>query len=100
VSDDTVSIELIGRIARAIEADIQSLRENDLVHAKLGHMVRHKELLDELRVLSERIGQVEATTTTHFDRLERRLNQTEKSIEERLSRIENHLAALLAQSAP
>jgi hypothetical protein len=87
------------RVSRIV-ADIQSLRENDLVHARLGHMVRHKELLDVLSVLSERIGQGEAAMMTRFDRLERRLDQIEKSVEERLSRIESQLAALLARGTP
>jgi len=83
---EAVSLDLIGRTLLAIQADMRTMRdENTLTRHELGRMARREELLDVLRVLSDRIASFEASLLARFD-------QTERSIEERLDRIEKMLA--------
>ena len=85
MSEPPVSLEWIGRALLAIQADTRSLRdENALIRSELGLMARRDELLDVLKVLSDRIASFEATVLA-------RLDQTERSINERLELIERRL---------
>jgi hypothetical protein len=91
---EAVSLDPIGRTLLAIQAEMRTVRdENTLIRHNLGRMARRDqlgpmvqrdELLDVLRVLSDRIGSFEATMLA-------RLDQTERSLHERLT----HLEALL-----
>ena len=85
MSEPPVSLEWIGRALLAIQADTRSMRdENALTRSELGRMARRDELLDVLKVLSDRIVSFEATVLA-------RLDQTERSINERLELIERRL---------
>lgn len=70
---------------KAIQADALSLRdEAALIRSEVGHMARREELLDVLRVLSDRIAAFETAVLAGID-------QTERSINERLAQIERRL---------
>jgi hypothetical protein len=82
----TVDYGLVGRLLREIQAEMRTIRsETGLIRLELGRSVRREELLDVLRVLSERIAAAEAATIS-------RLDQTEGRVEERLSSMEASLA--------
>jgi hypothetical protein len=82
---EAVSLDLIGRALLAIQAEMRTIRdENSLIRRELATKASRDELLDMLRMLSDRIGSFEATVLA-------RLDQTERSLHERLA----HLAALL-----
>jgi hypothetical protein len=81
----SVSNSLIDRILREIQAELRTVRtENGLIRKDLSAKAGREELLAVLAALSDRIGQFEA-------RLETRMDQTERSIDERLGRIETLL---------
>ena len=82
---EAVSLDPIGRTLLAIQAEMRTIRdENSLIRRELATKASRDELLDVLRVLSDRIGSFEATMLA-------RLDQTERSLHERLT----HLEALL-----
>lgn len=86
----TIDLNLIGRILRELQAEIRTVRdENRLIRLELSDKATREEpnaaLLRILSVLSDRIAQLETTIETRFD-------QTGRSIEERLTRIETLLA--------
>jgi hypothetical protein len=84
-----VDYGLIGRLLREIQAEMRTIRsETGLIRLELGRSVRREELLDVLRVLSERIAAAEAAIIS-------RLDQTEGRVEERLSGLEGSLAEAL-----
>ena len=70
---------------KAIQADALSLRDAAaLIRSEVGHMARREELLDVLRVLSDRIAAFETAVLAGMD-------QSERSINERLAQIERRL---------
>lgn len=70
---------------RAIQADARSLRdEAALIRSEAALMARREELLDVLRVLSDQIAAFETAVLARMD-------QTERSINERLAQIERRL---------
>jgi hypothetical protein len=80
----------VGRLLRELQAEMRTVRdESRLTRKELGNKATSEELLQVLTVLSDRIGSFES----HVDA---RMDQTERSIEERLTRIE----ALLVHLAP
>ena len=80
VNHETVLSEL-----RAIQAGARSLRdEAALIRSEAALMARREELLDVLRVLSDRIAAFETAVLA-------RMVQTERSINERLAQIERRL---------
>ena len=82
---EAVSLDPIGRTLLAIQAEMRTIRdENSLIRRELATKASRDELLDMLRMLSDRIGSFEATVLA-------RLDQTERSLHERLT----HLEALL-----
>ena len=82
---EAVSLDPIGRTLLAIQAEMRTIRdENSLIRRELATKASRDELLDILRMLSDRIGSFEATMLA-------RLDQTERSLHERLT----HLEALL-----
>ena len=82
---EAVSLDPIGRTLLAIQAEMRTIRdENSLIRRELATKASRDELLDMLRMLSDRIGSFEATMLA-------RLDQTERSLHERLT----HLEALL-----
>lgn len=91
---ETISLEWIGRTLLAIQAEMRTIRdENVLIRTELGRtarrdevlgMARREEVLDILRVLADRIAGFETTLLS-------RLDQTERSINERLELIERSI---------
>ena len=65
--------------------------ENALIRHELGGRASRDELQQVLKVLSDRIAGSEALLETRFDRFERRLDQTERSLNGRPERIERLL---------
>lgn len=78
-----VSLDLLGRLVREVQAETRSLRSEQAL--------LHRILNEAVTALMDRIGTSEALTQTGVDRLMLRLDQTERSIEERLTRIEKLL---------
>ena len=82
---DVVDLRWIGRTLREVQAQQRSLNTEQAIMRRL--------LSDAISALLDRIGNAEALFETRFDRLDQRLDQTERSIEERLDRIERLLTA-------
>ncbi|MBV8614541.1 MAG: hypothetical protein JOY66_12340 [Acetobacteraceae bacterium] len=67
---DPVSLDFIGHALRAIQAEQRTLRmENELIRKELARLASRDELLEVLRVLADRIGNVEALMEARFDQL-------------------------------
>ena len=83
---EAVSLDPIGRTLLAIQAEMRTIRdENSLIRRELATKASRDELLDMLRMLSDRIGSFEATVLA-------RLDQTERSLHERLTHLEGLLS--------
>jgi hypothetical protein len=79
---DSVSLELIRGILRAIQADQRTIRgENELIRKEIGRTATRDELLEVLRVSADRLAGMEGRTEVRFGQLER-------SVNERLERLE------------
>jgi hypothetical protein len=75
---DAVSLEFIGTTLRAIQAEQRTLRgENELIRREVGRIAglvaTRDELLEVLRVVTDRIGNFEALMEARFDQLLARL---------------------------
>ena len=75
---DAVSLEFIGTTLRAIQAEQRTLRgENELIRREVGRVAglvaTRDELLEVLRVVTDRIGNFEALMEARFDQLLSRL---------------------------
>jgi hypothetical protein len=80
-----MSASLTDRILREIQAEMRPVRdENKLIREELGAKTSRGELLGVLQALADRIAAFEAAALTHLD-------QTERSVQERLGRIETTL---------
>ena len=74
--------QLLGALIREVRADMRTIRsENALLRRDLVEKADHKDLTNVMAAISDRISRFEVM-------LEQRLDQTERSIEERLTRIE------------
>ena len=61
------TLELIGNLLRSIQAEQRTLRmENDLTRKELARLASREELLEVLRVLADRIGNLEALVEARF----------------------------------
>ena len=82
---DSYTLSFLGQVLREMPAEMRTIRsENALLRRELGGKASREEVLNVFSELSDRIGAFEG-------RLERRFDQTERSIEERLIRIEGKL---------
>jgi hypothetical protein len=75
---DALSLEFIGTTLRAIQAEQRTLRgENELIRREVGRLAglvaTRDELLEVLRVVTDRIGNFEALMEAPFDELLARL---------------------------
>ena len=89
-------MEFIGRKLLEIQAERRNLRtENALFREQIArleaHVVTRQELTEVFRAILDRIAQSEVLLEGRFERLEQRLDQTERSVEERLDRVEKGL---------
>jgi DNA anti-recombination protein RmuC len=87
MSDDHITLDLLGRLVRQVQADVRNLRtEQEMLREQFsgGLAAIGSGLL-------KRIAESEALMETRFDHLDRRMDQTERSMEERLIRIEKLL---------
>jgi hypothetical protein len=80
---DTICLNLIGTLLRAIQADQGTLRgENGLIRKGLGRMaggiVTHDALSEVLTVLVDRIGNFEAPMDARFGQLGAQLDRREQ----------------------
>jgi hypothetical protein len=83
---DAIDLAWIGRTLREMQADMRTIRsENALLQRELAGKASRDEVLNVLAVLSDRIAAFEA-------RMERRFDQTERSLDERLTGIETKLS--------
>jgi hypothetical protein len=83
------------RILREMQAQTRSIDdENAPIWRELGHMARREDLLDMLKILSDRIDASEVAIVTWLDLMEWRLDRCGRSIEERAGRIEKPLERL------
>lgn len=80
-----MSASLTDRILREIQAEMRTIRdENALIRKELGAKASRDELLAVLQTLADRLATFEVTVLA-------RLDQSERGIEERLSRVETML---------
>lgn len=76
---------LIGRLLREMQAEMRTIRsENAMTRRDLAGKASHEEVLNVLTELGDRIAKFEGRMETRFD-------QSERSVEERLIRIEAKL---------
>lgn len=69
--DRGVDLNLIGRHLLAIQAEQRKLRaENKLIRHEIGKLASRDDLLQVLRVLSDRIGNSESLIEARFDALQ------------------------------
>lgn len=81
-----ITLELIGELLRQIQADQRDMRTRiDLLERRQERAASHDDLRDLARVLTDFIATELAKFST---RIEARLDQTERSVHERLDRLE------------
>lgn len=72
----TITLDFIGATLRAIQAEQRTLRtENELIRKDIARLASREELLEVLRVLSDRIANFEALVEARFDQLAGQLAQ-------------------------
>jgi prefoldin subunit 5 len=77
---DALSLELIGRLLRQIQAEQRTLRgEITMIRADMAHMraemITKREVLEAVTVIVDRIGNFEALMETRMDQLAAKLER-------------------------
>jgi predicted transcriptional regulator len=90
---DVIDLGWIGRALREMHWIGRTLREVESEQRSLctEQAILRQQLSDGITALLDRIGQNEALLATRFDMLMQRMDQTERSVQERLDRIEARL---------
>jgi len=90
-----LDITMMGHLLRELQAGVRTLRgENKLLGQQIAGITEshRRQVAGIAEIIADRIAAFEAHVDIRIDRLDTRLDQTERSIEERLIRIEALLA--------